>query len=88
MAGQNGIIDVQTFPGLSRAEDQCEGDAAQAGRSPYWKMWASYFSAREWLRRTNVKIYVEDHAVYLLVYGILASVAIVTVAVVTAIFLL
>jgi hypothetical protein len=40
MAGLNRIIDVQTFPGLSKAEDQCdpcEGDAAQAGLSPYWE---------------------------------------------------
>jgi hypothetical protein len=35
-----------------------------------------------------VKEYAEDYAVYWLVYGILASVAIVTVAVVAAIFML
>jgi hypothetical protein len=38
MAGQNRIIDVHTFPGLGKAEDHRKGDAAQAGRSPYWEM--------------------------------------------------
>jgi hypothetical protein len=45
MAGQNSTIDFHTFPSFSKAEDHydlCEGDAAQAGRSPYFGgRWAS-----------------------------------------------
>ena len=92
MSGQNKIIDVYSLLGFSQAEDRCdlcEGCAAQTGRSPYLGARGPLNSPRvNGKGETNVKDHDEDYAMYWLVYVILASVAIVVVAVVGVVFLL
>jgi hypothetical protein len=92
MAGQNRIIDVHSLLGFSKAEDRCdlcEGSTAQTGRSPYLGARGPLSSPRaNGKGETKVKDHAEDYVMYWLVYVILASVAIVVVAVVGVVFLL
>jgi hypothetical protein len=92
MAGQNSTIHFHTFPSFSKAEDHCdlcEGDAAQAERSPYLEAGGHLSSPRvNGQGEINLKEDAEDYVLYCLVYVILASVAILVVSVVATVFLL